>query len=85
MPTVLGKKSLNFMSYISREAVCPFYKMEDGAKLRCEGFCPTCSIQITFEKRDIMRMHKRRHCNSFKGYPQCPLYPVINAQYEDEP
>ena len=69
-------------NYTSKEVICPFYKQEDGLKLRCEGFCPSSSLQISFSRRDVMHMHKDRHCNSFSGYPECPLFPVINKQYE---
>ena len=68
--------------YVSKEVICPFYRVEEGLKLHCEGFCPDCSLQISFTRRDVMRMHKDRYCNSFKGYPECPLYPAINDQYE---
>lgn len=68
--------------YISKEVVCPFYKQEDAAKIFCEGFCKSCSLQTSFTRRELLQMHKERHCNSFKGYPECPLYSVINKQYE---
>lgn len=68
--------------YISKEVVCPFYKHEESRMLRCEGFCPSCTLQITFEKRDRLQLHKNVYCNRFKGYPHCPIYPVINKQYE---
>lgn len=68
--------------YVSKEAVCPFYRQETGRRLHCEGFCPSCSLQITFSGHSVLVTHKMRHCNSFKGYPECPLYPVINEQYE---
>ena len=69
--------------YNSKEVICPFYHGEEGLKLHCEGFCPSCTLQISFTQRSILRMHKQTHCNSFKGYPQCPLYPAINGQYEE--
>jgi hypothetical protein len=30
----------------------------------------------------LLQMHKERHCNSIDGYRKCPLYSVINRQYE---
>ena len=67
--------------YVSKEVVCPFYKQEEGLKLRCEGFCNSCSLQISFTRKELLQLHKERHCNSFKGYPKCPLFPAINRQY----
>ena len=68
--------------YVSKEVICPFYKQEDKLQISCEGFCPSCTLQIHFTRRDVMHMHKEKHCNSFKGYPECPLFPAINEQYE---
>lgn len=71
-------------NYVSKEVVCPFYKQEEATKLRCEGFCKTTSLQTSFECRAQLIAHKDRHCNSFKGYPKCPLYSVIMRQYDED-
>lgn len=68
--------------YVSKEVVCPFYHKEDGARIFCEGFCKSCNLQISFRRRDQLITHKDTHCNNFKGYKKCPLYPIINKQYE---
>jgi hypothetical protein len=70
--------------YVAKEVVCPFYKQEDGAKIRCEGFSKSCSIQTTFCNRDNLVMHKGRYCNEMEGYTKCPLYPAIYGQYDEE-
>lgn len=70
--------------YISKEVVCPFYKQEDATKLFCEGYCKSCSLQTSFTRREQLQLHKERHCNSFKGYPNCPIYPVIAKQYDEK-
>lgn len=67
--------------YVSKEAVCPFYHKEEGNKIHCEGFCKTCNLQTTFSRRELLYVHKQIHCNSFEGYPKCPLYEIINKQY----
>lgn len=69
--------------YQSKEVVCPFYHKEEATKILCEGFCKSCSLQMSFTKKEQLLAHKARYCNTFKGYPQCPLYPVINKQYEE--
>ena len=72
---------MQMRNYVSKEVVCPFYRQEKGLQLHCEGFDPSCSLQVTFAHRGGMVSHKRRHCNTF-DYPDCPIYPAINAQYE---
>ena len=66
------------------DIVCPFYHAEDGLKVRCEGFCKTVTLQLSFASKEQKQMHKHQHCMDFKGYPKCPLYPIINRQYEEE-
>lgn len=70
--------------YISKEVVCPFYKQEQAAKIRCEGFCKSCSIQVSFSNRERLIQHKDRFCNKIEGYHDCPLYPAIYGQYGEE-
>ena len=69
-------------NYVSKEVVCPFYKQEEAMKIRCEGYCKACSLQTSFTSRVLLQIHKERHCNSISGYSKCPLYSVINRQYE---
>lgn len=69
-------------NYVSKEVVCPFYKQEETTKIRCEGYCKACSLQTSFTSRVLLQIHKERHCNSIEGYRKCPLYSVINRQYE---
>lgn len=77
-------------NYVSKEVMCPFYKQEElgkgqkPTKIRCEGFCKTCSLQISFGRREQLIMHKERYCNSIEGYTECPLFSVINKQYESK-
>lgn len=68
--------------YVAKEVVCPFYHQEDSTRIRCEGFCSTTSLQTSFKFREQLISHKARHCNDIKGYMKCPLYGVINKQYE---
>lgn len=69
--------------YVSKYVVCPFYHKEEATKILCEGFCKTTSLQTSFQTREQLQLHKERHCNEMKGYPKCPLYAVINRQYEE--
>lgn len=74
------------MKYNVPNVVCPFYHKEDaiGRKIFCEGFCKGCSIQVSFQRLGQLTIHKETHCNSLTGYKRCPLYPVINKQYEED-
>lgn len=69
-------------NYVSKEVVCPFYKQEEATKIRCEGFCKITSLQTSFIRREQLIAHKESYCNKMKGYPLCPLYSIINKQYE---
>ena len=69
-------------TYAEKDVICPFYKHEKGLRIRCEGFCPSCDLMTVFRDREDFCRHKEKHCNSFEGYPKCPLYAVIIRQYE---
>ena len=70
-------------AYQSKYVVCPFYHQEKVLQIQCEGFCNTCSLQITFDSKEELLFHREIHCESFAGYPKCPLFPIINKQYEE--
>lgn len=70
-------------AYQSKYVVCPFYHQEKVLQIQCEGFCNTCSLQITFDSKEELLFHREIHCESFAGYPKCPLFPIINKQYEN--
>ena len=80
----MGEKRSARIADVVTDVVCPFYHRDDGLKVRCEGFCNTVTIQLSFKSKEQKQVHKHRHCMDFKGYPKCPLYPVINKQYESE-
>ena len=69
--------------YVAKEIICPFYKQEEPTRIHCEGFCKSNSLQISFAKKELLQLHRERHCKNFVGYPMCPLFPVINKQYEE--
>ena len=68
--------------YQSKYVVCPFYHQESGLRIQCEGFCKSCSLQITFENKEDMLCHRKNFCESFERHSKCPLFPVISRQYE---
>ena len=68
--------------YKNKDIICPFYKFEEGLNIRCEGFCKSCRLQISFSNKESFDLHRDIHCKSYDGWERCPLYPVINKQYE---
>ena len=64
------------------DVVCPFYHAQDGLKIKCEGFCSTCTLQLTFARKECLKLHQYSYCMDMKGYKRCPLYGIINKQYE---
>ena len=73
---------MDTVRYVSPEAICPFYRSEKGLKIRCEGFCASCLLEVLFKTPADMDSYKRKHCNSFIGCEECPIYPTINKQYQ---
>lgn len=70
--------------YCDKYILCPFYKQEDGVRLFCEGIGKGNSIQLSFENKELLKAHKRRYCYTIAKHMQCPLYPAIYRQYEEE-
>ena len=43
----MGKNKTRVADVVT-DIVCPFYHKDDGLKIRCEGFCSTATIQLSF-------------------------------------
>lgn len=67
--------------YTSADAVCPFYKCEDGLKIHCEGVKGTSAIHLIFETSDQMKEHKNRFCCD--KYKRCDLAQMHNKRWDD--
>lgn len=67
---------------VDTDVVCPFYHADEGVRVKCEGFCKSNTLQISFCDKAQFKTHKYNHCCNMKGYKRCPLYDVINRQYE---
>lgn len=68
--------------YENKGIICPFYKCEEGTNIFCEGFCKSTRLHISFSNYATFKMHREVHCKSFDGWEKCPIFPVINKQYE---
>jgi hypothetical protein len=72
------------VDYMDKAVVCPFYILEEKQKIRCEGYCEGTSFHIRFDGKEKKKLHKQKYCKDMKGYENCPLYPAINEQYEED-
>lgn len=71
-------------SYIDSNIVCPFYAFDGDQKIHCEGFNDRTRIQLAFANSEARREHKKAFCKSMEGCKDCPLYTIINRQYEEK-
>lgn len=71
-------------NYADKYVACPFYFKQEGRKLYCDGFRKGVHIHLSFSTTSLLDIHKTRHCNSIAGCKKCPIYPLINKQYEEE-
>lgn len=69
---------------VEADVVCPFYHADEGLRIKCEGFCKSCTLQLCFVDKGQFKTHKYNHCWNMKGYKRCPLYAIINRQYEED-
>lgn len=72
------------MHHLSKSAVCPFYQNAEGFKVKCEGFNEGTRICLCFADKNRMNRHTKIYCRNINGYYNCPLYPVIYKQYEED-
>ena len=63
---------------------CPFYKQERATQITCEGFSEGNGLQLFFRSKALLKEHQSRYCKSIKDHVRCPLYAVINEQYENK-
>ena len=71
------------MKYYSDKYVqCPFYNQEQGVQIHCEGFNETNRIHLWFESKELLVGHKKKFCKNGQMHRECPLYSVIEKQYE---
>ena len=70
--------------YVSKAAVCPFYKQEEKTKVRCCGYEKGVHMHLVFADQEKKMVHKRRFCEHIKGYLKCPYYSVAAKQFEED-
>lgn len=70
--------------YVSKAAVCPFYKQEEKTKLRCCGYEKGVHMHLVFGTQAKKAVHERRFCYHIKGYLLCPYYKIAAKQFEED-
>lgn len=66
--------------YISKYALCPFYKHESKQIIDCEGIQDNTVIHIAFANATDSKTFKIRHCRD--KYKECPIYAMIKRKYK---
>ena len=70
--------------YVDKNTVCPFYSMQEPLRLHCDGFKAGNKIHLQFDCKERMKAYKNNYCNDIRNYKKCPLYPIIEKQYQEE-
>lgn len=68
--------------YISKSALCPFYKREDQQMIICDGVYPNSSTHLAFGNASECLEYKRKHCR--KDYNECEIYSMLEVVHYDE-
>lgn len=59
--------------YVSTEAKCPYYRMEDARSITCEGVGPGWTIRLSKDgSSGNAKGYKRNYCYSWK-WEECPI------------
>ena len=62
--------------------VCPYYKDEDGQKLRCEGVGPGTVIHLAFTTKQALRDYRGQYCEGC--WKNCMIAGALNRKYDYE-
>lgn len=67
--------------YVSKTAVCPFYKKEDSQTIFCDGVLENSSVHLAFGYHADCKAHKETKCR--RDYNKCPVYKMLEEMYDD--
>ena len=65
--------------YMTPEAQCPFYRMEEPNMIHCEGVVPDSTIRLYL--RTAPGEYRRRYCRS--SWRKCPIAIMLWSLYDD--
>lgn len=66
--------------YVSKSALCPFYKKEDKQMVFCDGVEPNSSTHLAFANASDCQAYKHKHCRN--EYTECEVYRMLEVVYE---
>ena len=67
--------------YMSAKAICPYYKDETPAAVRCYDPCDRWNVRLTFGNRTKCKDHKETTCYN-RRYRDCPIYRMLLQREE---
>ena len=65
--------------YMTPEAQCPFYRMEEKTAIHCEGIMPGSTIRLFIKKAP--EEYRRRHCRG--AWTKCPIARMLWSLHDD--
>lgn len=65
--------------HISNEALCPFYRSEDGYRVLCEGVVKDSSIHVVFQSSKKKQEYCKKYCCG--KYMACRVSHMLYAKY----
>ena len=69
--------------FISKYAVCPYYRKHEGNQVCCEGTEGTNTIHVAFCDKPHQKDYEKRFCNNIDGYQDCLICSMLNQKYEE--
>lgn len=69
--------------YVSKSAVCPFYRQEERQKVHCEGLKQGMSTHLVFTGKEQLEKHKEEYCCNLQNYINCPIYEAVAKKCEE--
>lgn len=63
--------------WLTSKARCPFYKDENAALVRCDGWVPEAVTHLAFATRDAAKAYKQEFCRG--DYEHCAIFVALTA------
>ena len=67
--------------YVSKYAVCPYYRRHKDGRICCEGTDTTNSINLVFGDKNRLKEYETQYCNRIEGYPKCLVSHALDSKY----
>lgn len=67
--------------YVSKYAVCPYYRRHDDNRICCEGTDTKNTINVVFGDKNQQKLYGIRYCNDIVGHKRCLICNALNTKY----